>query len=110
MLIYFSLASAFAKASFLISSAAFCIIICYKKDSILKNHLKIKIVTNNHKSQILGVKIEKTTFLPLLDGIFPFQNNFKDLDPSCKMDLDLWHCFGILERKVHFIVELHKTR
>ena len=25
---------------------------------------------------------------------FPFQNNTKDLDPSCKMDLDLWDCLG----------------
>ena len=24
----------------------------------------------------------------------PFKNNLKDLDPSCKMDLDLWDCFG----------------
>ena len=23
-----------------------------------------------------------------------FQNNPKDLDPSCKMDLDLWDCLG----------------
>ena len=26
--------------------------------------------------------------------IFSFQNNPKDLDPSCKMDLDLWDCLG----------------
>ena len=25
---------------------------------------------------------------------FSFQNNPKDLDPSCKMDLDLWGCLG----------------
>ena len=25
---------------------------------------------------------------------FSFQNNLKDLDPSCKMDLDLWDCLG----------------
>ena len=25
-------------------------------------------------------------------GFFPFQNNLKDLDPSYKMDLDLWDC------------------
>ena len=29
----------------------------------------------------------KTTF-------FSTQNNPKDLDPSCKMDLDLWDCLG----------------
>ena len=25
---------------------------------------------------------------------FSFQNKPKDLDPSCKMDLDLWDCLG----------------
>ena len=25
---------------------------------------------------------------------FSLQNNPKDLDPSCKMDLDLWDCLG----------------
>ena len=25
---------------------------------------------------------------------FSFQNNPKQLDPSYKMDLDLWHCLG----------------
>ena len=25
---------------------------------------------------------------------FSFQNNPKDLDPSCKTDLDLWDCLG----------------
>ena len=28
--------------------------------------------------------------------VLPFQNNLKDLDPSYKMDLDLWDCFGIV--------------
>ena len=36
-----------------------------------------------------------------------FQKNHKDLDPSCKMDLDLWGCFG--RQKTHFIAELHKS-
>ena len=26
--------------------------------------------------------------------VFPFQNNPKNLDPSCKMDLDFWDSFG----------------
>ena len=25
---------------------------------------------------------------------FSFQNNTKDLDPSCNTDLDLWDCLG----------------
>ena len=28
---------------------------------------------------------------------FSFQNNPKVLDPSCKIDLDLWHCLGRVE-------------
>ena len=35
----------------------------------------------------------------------PFQNNLKDLVPSCKTNLNLWDCFG---RKLHFIAQLHK--
>ena len=31
--------------------------------------------------------------LYLLGYISVFQNNPKDLDPSCKMDLDLWDSF-----------------
>ena len=35
-----------------------------------------------------------TIFLRLYDGVFSFQNNPKDLDPSYKMDLDLWDRLG----------------
>ena len=39
-----------------------------------------------------------STELPYFFGykteFFSFQNNPKDLDPSCKMDLDLWDCLG----------------
>ena len=28
----------------------------------------------------------------IIRRIFSFQNNQKDLDPSCKTDLDLWDC------------------
>ena len=27
--------------------------------------------------------------------VVPFLNNSKDLDPSCKMDLDFWDCLGM---------------
>ena len=30
-------------------------------------------------------------------GFFSFQNNPKALDPSCKTDLELWHCLGRVE-------------
>ena len=29
----------------------------------------------------------------LIRQVYPFQNNHKDLDLSCKTDLDLWNCF-----------------
>ena len=38
--------------------------------------------------------LKDTIFIWLKDG-FPFQNNPKDLDPSCKMDLDLWDSLGL---------------
>ena len=33
--------------------------------------------------------------------VLPFLNNPKDLDPSCKTDLDFWDCFG---RKKHHLI------
>ena len=45
-------------------------------------------------------------FLVIRQG-FPFQNNPRDLDPSCKMDLDLLRL--IWKRKTHFKDELHTT-
>ena len=38
---------------------------------------------------------------------FSFQNNPKDLDPSCKMDLDLWDCLGM--GKIGIIARFHRT-
>ena len=35
--------------------------------------------------------------------MLPFLNNPKDLDPSYKMDLDLWDCFG--RKNLHLITE-----
>ena len=32
-------------------------------------------------------------FSPKME-IFPFQNNFKNLDLSYMTDMDLWHCLG----------------
>ena len=36
---------------------------------------------------------------------FSFQNNPKNLDPSCETDLDLWDCLG----KVKLIAKFHRT-
>ena len=38
---------------------------------------------------------------------FSFQNNPKDLDPSCKTDLDLWDCLGRV--KIGIIAKFHRT-
>ena len=38
---------------------------------------------------------------------FSFQNNPKDLDPSCKTDLDLWDCLGKV--KIGIIATFHTT-
>ena len=38
--------------------------------------------------------IDLLYFMGYKTKIFPFQFYPKDLDPSCKMDLDLWDCFG----------------
>ena len=70
-------------------------------------YLNIGIPNNHHfpfgtngKVVVLGVPILKHfTVIP----ISPFQNNPKDLDPSFKMDLDLWDCFG--RKKLHLIIE-----
>ena len=38
---------------------------------------------------------------------FSFQNNPKDLDPSCKMDLDLWDC--LVRVKIGIVAKFHRT-
>ena len=39
--------------------------------------------------------------------VFSFQNNPKDLDLSCKTDLDLWDCLGM--GKIGIIARLQRT-
>ena len=50
------------------------------------------------------LKLHNHIFSSVIRQGLPFQNNLKDLDPLCKMDLDLWDCFG--RGKTHFIAEL----
>ena len=38
---------------------------------------------------------------------FSFLNNPTDLDPSCKMDLDLWDCLGRVN--IGIIATFHRT-
>ena len=43
----------------------------------------------------LGAYVDEITyFFSYKTELFSFQNNPKDLDPSLKMDLDLWDCLG----------------
>ena len=39
--------------------------------------------------------INQSSVVHSLDKVFPLQNNVKSLDPSYKMDLDFWDCFGM---------------
>ena len=38
--------------------------------------------------------------------VFPFKTNPKNLDPSYKMDLDIWDCFG---RETHLVARFRKA-
>ena len=38
--------------------------------------------------------LNSAQWFTVLLRVFPFQNNFKELYPSCKTNLDLWDCFG----------------
>ena len=40
-------------------------------------------------------------------SFFSFQNSPKDLDPSCKTDLDFWDCLGRV--KIGIIAKFHRT-
>ena len=51
-----------------------------------------------------------TVFHWLYDRVFFFQNNPKNLDPSYKMDLDIWDCLGrvklVLKQNTIGLIEL----
>ena len=44
--------------------------------------------------KIRKIIFELPYFFGYKTGVFSFQNNPKDLDPSFKTDLDLWDCLG----------------
>ena len=63
---------------------------CYKKMEIYPySALQLSSVKENlrwrHRYRISSV---------IRQSLFSFQNNPKDLDPSCKTDLDLFDCLG----------------
>ena len=53
---------------------------------------------NAHSTELLGFSYCSIPyFFGYKTGFFSFQNNPKVLDPSCKTDLELWHCLGRVE-------------
>ena len=57
-------------------------------------HQEIKMLI----SEILNMILKRLPyFFGYKTGFFSFQNNPKVLDPSCKTDLELWHCLGRVE-------------
>ena len=57
-------------------------------------HQEIKMLI----SEILNMILKTLPyFFGYKTGFFSFQNNPKVLDPSCKTDLELWHCLGRVE-------------
>ena len=60
----------------------------------------VALVHPENQFHILILREHLPISLVIRQGFFPFQNNPKNLDPSCKTDLDLWDC---LER-VKFIL------
>ena len=51
--------------------------------------------------------------ISLMMSFFSFQNSPKDLDPSFKMDLDLWDCLGrvklLLQQNFIGLIQLFKV-
>ena len=45
--------------------------------------------------------VNQSFIIQRLDG-FLFHNNSKNLDPSFKMDLDFWDCFGPCKMELEF--------
>ena len=48
----------------------------------------------NDQSSFCCFSLQLPYFFGYKTEFFFFQNNPKDLDPSCKMDLDLWDSLG----------------
>ena len=46
---------------------------------------------------VVSIYLRVPYFFGYKTGFFSFQNNPKVLDPSCKTDLELWHCLGRVE-------------
>ena len=66
----------------------------YKCISICISCMAWKGTLSHACTKIFKTAYISTVFLRLYDRLFSFQNNPNDLDPSFKMDLDLWDCLG----------------
>ena len=55
---------------------------------------KSYILNSARSESIMYSKYNLPYFFGYKTEFFSFQNNPKDLDPSYKMDLDLWDCLG----------------
>ena len=67
----------------------------YKKLMKLTEGSFINFMRNDDSYQILYLQEDYIPyFFDYKTEFFSFQNNPKDLDQSCKTDLDLWDCLG----------------
>ena len=57
-----------------------------------KNISILDLMNTRRLKKILDRKLSYSSVIR--QEFFPFQNNPKNLDPSYKMDLDLWDCLG----------------
>ena len=70
---------------------------CHKSELAQKHRCKVYAVTKNNDDT--GKVIPMSCFCYCISSVIrqslhSFQNNPKNLDPSGKMDLDLWDCLG----------------
>ena len=57
--------------------------------------IQLSVLDSQKTCSLKGVSlISIPYFFGYKTEFFSFQNNPKDLDLSCKMDLDLWDCLG----------------
>ena len=89
----------------------------WTKQKVTKVVLLCKMSKKKNVIYTIFIRLKDGVFVPLewlqitklvlwnfaIIPILPFLNNSKDLDPSFKMDLDLWDCFE--RKKLHLITE-----
>ena len=56
--------------------------------------MQVNITLFSNKRHGAFIRIDIPYFFAYKTEFFSFQNNPKNLDPSYKMDLDLWDCLG----------------